>query len=170
MLKNYFKSALRNMARRKGYSFINITGLAIGMACCLLIFMFVNDELNCDNYNENADRIYRVAGSYRYGGRDFQFGTVSAPMAAALINEFPEVEDAVRFRNKGSYIIKFEDKSFTERRVIFSDTTIFNVFTIPLRQGDPKTALKEPYTIVLSKKNRGEILRDRKPPGQNYKT
>ncbi|MGD2087075.1 MAG: ABC transporter permease [Candidatus Aminicenantes bacterium] len=169
MLKNYFKSALRNMARRKGYSLINITGLAIGMACCLLILMFVNDELNCDNYNENADRIYRINGSYRYGGRDFQFGTVSAPMAAALIDEFPEVEDAVRFRNKGSYIIKFEDKSFTERRVIFSDTTIFNVFTIPLRQGDPKTALREPYTIVLSKKTAGKYFGTENPLGKILK-
>jgi len=149
MFKNYFKSALRNMARRKGYSLINIIGLAIGMACCLLILMFVNDELNCDNYNENADRIYRIAGSYRYGGRDFQFGTVSAPMAAALINEFPEVEDAVRFRN--------------------SDTSIFNVFTIPLGPGDPKTALKEPYTLVLSKKTAVKYFGKENPLGKIIK-
>jgi putative ABC transport system permease protein len=169
MLKNYFKSAIRNMARRKGYSLINIIGLAIGMACCLLILMFVNDELNYDNYNKNAERIYRIAGSYRYGGRDFQYGTVSAPMANVLINEYPEVEETVRFRFNGSYIIKFADKSFTERRVIFSDPTIFNVFSIPLRQGDPKTALKEPYTLVLSKKTAGKYFGKENPIGKIIK-
>ncbi len=169
MLKNYFKSAIRNMARRKGYSLINIIGLAIGMACCLLILMFVNDELNCDNYNEYADRIYRIVGSYRYGGRDFQHGTVSAPMASVLIDEYPEVEEAVRFRFNGSYIIKFADKSFTETRVIFSDATIFNVFSIPLRQGDPKAALKEPYTLALSKKTAGKYFGTDNPLGKIIK-
>jgi len=157
------------MARRKGYSLINITGLAIGMACCLLILMFVNDELNYDNYNENADRIYRIAGSYRYGGKDFQYGTVSAPMAKVLMDEYPEVEEVVRFRSIGSYIIKFADKSFTERRIIFSDNTIFNVFTIPLRQGDPKTALKEPYTLVLSKKTAEKYFGKNNPLGKMIK-
>jgi len=71
MLMNYFKSAIRNITRRKGYSLINITGLSIGMACCLLILMVVNDELSFDNYNEKEGRIYRIASSYRYGGRGF---------------------------------------------------------------------------------------------------
>jgi putative ABC transport system permease protein len=169
MLKNYLKSALRNMARRKGYSLINIIGLAIGMACCLLILMFVNDELNYDNYNENAERICRIAGSYRYGGRDFQFGTVSAPMAKVLIDEYPEVEDTVRFRGQGNFIVKFAEKSFTERRVIFSDPTIFNVFTIPLRQGEPKTALKDPYTLVLNKKTAEKYFGKENPLGKIIK-
>ena len=152
MLMNYFKSAIRNITRRKGYSLINITGLSIGMACCLLILMVVNDELSFDNYNEKAGRIYRIASSYRYGGRDFNLATVGPPMAKTLVNDYPDVVDAVRFRDKGSYIIRHGDNSFKEKRVIFSDPTLFNIFTIPLLEGDPKTALKEPYTLVLSRK------------------
>jgi len=169
MLMNYFKSAIRNITRRKGYSLINITGLAIGMACCLLILMVVNDELSYDNYNEKADRIYRIAASYRYGGREFNNATASAPMAKTLVDDYPEVEDAVRFRNKGSYIIQYGDNSFKERRVIFSDPTLFNIFTIPLLEGDPKTALKEPYTLVLSRKAAEKYFGKENPVGKIVK-
>ncbi len=169
MFNNYLKIAFRNIARRKGYSFINITGLAIGMACCLLILMFVNDELSCDNYNKKGDRIYRIASSYRYGGRDFNLATVSAPMAKTLVNDYPEVEDAVRFRRRDSFIIKYGNNSYKEKRVIFSDPTLFNVFTIPLLKGDPKTALKEPYTLVLSRKAAEKYFGKENPVGKIVK-
>ena len=132
MFKNYFKTTLRNILRHKGYSFINIAGLAIGMACCLLIFMFVNDELSYDSYHENADRIYRITMYLKYGGREFNAAVVSAPMAKTMLNDYPEVEEAVRFRNRGSYIIKYGENSFKERRFVFSDPTFFKVFSIPL--------------------------------------
>ena len=169
MFKNYFKSALRNILKQKGFSFINITGLAIGMACCLLMLMFVNDELSYDNYNEKADRIYRVAGSFRFGGRDFNLATASAPMAKTLINDYPEIEDAVRFRDRGSFIVKYGDNSFKERKLIFSDPAFFNIFTIPLLEGNPKTALKEPYTLVLSKKAAGKYFGKKNPVGKTLK-
>ena len=166
MLMNYFKSAIRNITRRKGYSLINITGLSIGMACCLLILMVVNDELSFDNYNEKAGRIYRIASSYRYGGRDFNLATVGPPMAKTLVNDYPDVVDAVRFRDKGSYIIRHGDNSFKEKRVIFSDPTLFNIFTIALLEGDPKTALKEPYTLVLSRKAAEKYFGKENPVGK----
>lgn len=152
MFKNYFETALRNLIRHKGYSLINITGLAIGMACCLLIFMFVTEELSYDNYSQYADRIVRVAGAFKYGGREFNMATVPAPMAKTLVNDYPEVEDAVRFRRRGSYILKYGENSFKEQRFVFSDATLFKIFGIPLLKGDPETALKEPNSLVLSKK------------------
>ena len=86
MLKNYLKTAIRNLTKRKGYSLVNIVGLAIGMACCLIILMFVNDELNYDAFNEKADRIHRVAGSFFWGGRSFDIAVAPAPAAQVLID------------------------------------------------------------------------------------
>ena len=125
MLKNYFRTAIRNLLRQRGYSLINITGLAIGLACCLLILMFVNDELSYDNYSEYAHRIYRITLKLEYGGRNLNASVVSAPMAKAMVNDYPEVEDAVRFRSRGSYIIKYGENSYKERRFIFSDPSFF---------------------------------------------
>jgi putative ABC transport system permease protein len=169
MLKNYFKTALRNLFRQRGYSLINITGLAIGMACCLLILMFVNDELSYDNYSEYADRIHRITLKLKFGGRDFQAAVVSAPMAKTLVNDYPEVEEAVRFLNRGSYIIKYGENSFKERRFIFSDTTFFKVFGIPLLKGNPATALKDPNTLVLSKKTAEKYFGQEDPIGKIVK-
>jgi putative ABC transport system permease protein len=169
MLKNYFKTALRNLTRQKGYSLINITGLALGMACCLLIFMFVNDELSYDNYNTHADRIYRAAGSIKFGGRDFNLAVMPAPMAKTLASEYPEVEAAVRFRSRGSYIIKYGENSFKEQRFIFSEPSLFKVFTIPLLKGNAETALKSPYTLVLSEKTAEKYFGQENPLGKVVK-
>jgi putative ABC transport system permease protein len=166
---NYFKTALRSIAKHKGYSFINITGLAIGMACCLLILMFVNDELSYDNYHENADRIYRVAGAIRFGGRDFNHAVCPAPMAKTLLSDYPDIIDAVRFRDSGSFIVKYGDNSFKETRFIYSDNSIFNVFTIPLLQGDSKTALRNPKTLVMSRKTAEKYFGTENPMGKVIK-
>lgn len=169
MFRNYFKSALRNIAKHKGYSFINITGLAIGMACCLLILMFVNDELSFDSYNENADRIYRVAGSIRFGGRDFDMAVCPSPMAKTLLNDYPEIIDAVRFRSRGGFIVKYGDNSFKEEKFVFSDNNLFDIFTIPLLEGDPKTALIEPKTLVISRKTAEKYFGKESPIGKVVK-
>ncbi len=169
MLKSYFKTALRNLSRQKGYSLINLTGLAIGMACCLLILMFVNDELSYDNYNKNADRIYRVSIHLLYGGRDLQAAVVSAPMGKTMTEDYPEVEEAVRFRDRGSCIIKYKENSFKEERFLYSDPTLFTVFTIPLLKGDPQTALKDPYSLVISKKTAERYFGSEDPIGKTVK-
>jgi len=150
MLKNYIKTAFRSIRKQKGYSLINILGLAIGMASCLLILLYVQDEVSYDSYHDNADRIYRVAGSYRMGGRSFETATVGAPAAKALIADYPEVEDAVRFRDRGSFIVQYGDNSFKERYIVFADPSFFSIFTIPLLKGDPATVLSNPNSLVLS--------------------
>ncbi len=169
MLKNFIITAVRNLLKRKGYSLINIVGLAIGMASCLLILMFVNDELSYDAYNENADRIYRVAGSFRYGGRDFDIAVAPAPMAQVLIDEFPEVVDAVRFRQRGLYIFRYGENSYQEIRVSYADPSFFNVFSIPLLSGDLKTALAEPNTLVLNQETAEKYFRDEDPVGKTLR-
>ena len=150
MIKNYVKTAWRNIARHKGYSFITIFGLAVGLAGCLLILLFIKDELSYDRYNQNYANIYRVTAYVRFGGLDGSIGTVPAPLAAACSREFPEVESAVRFRELGNVIVRHGDKSYTESGLFFADASIFKVFTLPLRRGNPQTALVRPRTIVLS--------------------
>jgi putative ABC transport system permease protein len=169
MLKNYIKTALRNLLKRKGYSLINIVGLAIGMASCLLILMFVNDELSCDAYNEKADRIYRVAASFLYGGRNFDIAVAPAPTAQVLLAEFPEVEDAVRFRQRGRYIFRYGDNTFKETQVSYVDPSFFNIFSIPLLMGNPDTALTEPNTLILSQKTAQKYFRYEDPVGKTLR-
>jgi putative ABC transport system permease protein len=169
MLINYIKTAFRNLFKHKGYSLINILGLAIGMATCLLIFLYVNHELSYDNYNEDADRIYRVAFSGHWGGRDFNVCTAPAPMAKVILNTYPEIEEVVRFRDQGSYIIQYGDNAYKENRIIFADASFFDIFTVPLLKGDSQTALKEPYTLVLSRKTAEKYFRDENPIGKTLR-
>jgi putative ABC transport system permease protein len=169
MLVNYIKTALRNLFKHKGYSLINILGLSIGMATCLLILLYVNRELSYDDYNQDADRIYRIGFSGRWGGRDFNLCVAPAPMANVVLETYPEIEEAVRFRFQGSFIVQYGDNSFKEDRIIFTDASFFNMFTIPLIKGDPQTALKEPHTLVLSRKTAEKYFRDEDPIGKILK-
>jgi putative ABC transport system permease protein len=169
MLKNYIKTALRNLLKRKGYSLINIVGLAIGMASCLLILLFVSDELSYDAYNEKADRIYRVAASFLYGGRSFDIAVAPPPMAQVLIDEFPEVEKAVRFRQRGRFIFRYGENTFKEIRVSYVDPSFFGIFSIPLLKGDPNTALDEPNTLILSRNTAQKYFRDEDPVGKTIR-
>ncbi len=169
MLKNYIKTAIRNLLKRKGYSLVNIVGLAIGMASCLLILMFVNDELSYDAYNEKADRIYRVAASFLYGGRSFDIAVAPPPMAQVLLDEFPEVENAVRFRQQGRYIFRYGDNTFKETRISYADPSFFDIFSIPLLKGDPNTALDDPNTLILSRNTAQKYFGDEDPVGKTLR-
>jgi putative ABC transport system permease protein len=153
VLKNYLKIALRHIRRHKVYSFINITGLAVGMACCLLISLFVRDELAFDRYHEKADRIYRLVDGFDVEGDEGGFYALSsAPFAPALKREFSQVEDAVRFfPRRGGLVIYGEKKSY-ENNLFFADSSVFGIFTHPLVKGDPATALIEPNTLVVSER------------------
>jgi putative ABC transport system permease protein len=169
MLKNYLKTAMRNLLKRKGYSLINIVGLAIGMASCLIILMFVNDELSYDAFNENAGRIYRVSASFLYGGRSFDIAVAPPPMAQVLIDEFPEVENAVRFRQRGRYIFRYGDNTFKETRVSYVDPSFFDIFSIPLLKGNPDTALLDPNTLILSRNTAQKYFGDEDPVGKTLR-
>jgi putative ABC transport system permease protein len=169
MIRNHLKVAWRNIVRHKGYSFINIFGLAVGMAACLLILLFIKDELSFDRYNQKADRVFRVAAYIRFGGQEGDLGTVPAPLAAACLQDFPEVENAVRFRKQGNFIVQHDDRSFTESRLMFADTSIFQVFSLPLRRGNPQTALAAPRTIALSETAAFKYFGAANPIGQSLR-
>ncbi len=150
MLKNYFKIAFRNIWRNKGFSAINIFGLAIGLAICLLILFYVNNELGYDRYNRKADRIYRVDADLQFGGNHFVLAQVPDPMGAALKQDFPQVEQYVRFRNHGGILVKKGNQNIEEDKVIYTDSTLFSVFTFKVIEGDPSTALTQPNSVVIT--------------------
>lgn len=169
MIYYNIKIAIRNLIKYKFYSFINIVGLAIGMATCLLILLFVQDELNYDRYNDKADRIYRVIADFKMGGNVFVTPNLGAPTAEALVNDFPEVEKTVRLQQGGTWFVRYGEKSFKETSVIIADSTFFDIFTIPLLEGDPKTALIKPNTLVLSKKMASKYFGDDDPLGKTLR-
>ena len=153
MLKNYFKIAWRNLLKKKAYSFINIVGLGIGMACCVLIFMFIQDELSFDQFNAKKERIYRIVhGSVQDGASpDYSSFWVwgNAPIGPALQFEFPEVEKVVQFSGRGDILFTVGDVTQQEDGIVFMDSTVFDVFSWELIAGNPKTALVAPYSVVL---------------------
>lgn len=152
MIKNYLKVALRIIRRNKVYSVINISGLAFGMACCILIFLWVQDEYNFDRFHQNADHLYLVATHERYGTKiSASSGTPSA-MGPALRAEYPEIVDTARVCN-GPHALNFAygDKRFREE-VEAVDASFLEIFTFPLLQGDPKTALSDLHSVVMTKR------------------
>ncbi len=150
MFKNYLKIAFRNLWKNKGFSAINIFGLASGLAICLLILFYVNNELGYDQYNIKADRIYRIDGDLQFGGNHFVLAQVPDPMGAALKQDFPQVEQYVRFRGHGGIMVKKGNQNIEEDKVIYTDSTLFSVFTLPMIQGDASTALTQPNSVVIS--------------------
>lgn len=151
MIKNYFKIAFRNLWKNKGYSAINIFGLAVGLASCLLITLYVTDELSYDRHFKNADRIYRINSDIRFGGADLHMTQTSDMMGGLLKKDYPQVEEYTRlYTNAGAKLIRKGNEYITESRVVHADSTFFSVFQLPVIQGDTKTALHEPNTVVIT--------------------
>ncbi|MET4081823.1 putative ABC transport system permease protein [Pedobacter sp. UYP30] len=150
MLKNYIKIAFRNLWKNKGYAAINIFGLAIGLATCLMITLFVLDELSYDKFNTKADRIYRINTDIRLNGSEFKHHVTPAPMANVLMNDYPAIEKAVRIRGGGDMLVQKDNQTLVEHNAFFADLNIFSVFTLPMISGNPKTALNQPNTMVIS--------------------
>ncbi len=150
MLKNYLTVAFRNLGKNKGFSAINIIGLAIGIATCLLITLYVLDDVGYDQFNTKASRIYRVDGDIQFGGNHFVLAVAPDPMGPTLKKDFPQVEQYVRFRNYGGFLVKKGAENIQENRVIYADSTLFEVFTLPMTDGDATTALTEPNSIVIT--------------------
>jgi len=150
MFKNYLKIAWRNIKRHKSFSFINISGLAIGMVCSVFIAIFVSFELSFDGHHKKSDRIYRVGS--QYGPTIDKRGAYTAPpMAEAMLQEYPEIEHVARLSLwANNYLVEYKEKSFLEKGIIYGDASIFDVFTIPFVLGNPKTALVDPYTVVIT--------------------
>ncbi len=169
MLKNYLKSALRNIKRYKGYTFINIAGLAIGMACCILILMYITTELSYDRYHTNADRIVRLGLDANMGGTTVVTPISNVPSAPTLIQTYPEVLDAARIRTVSKRAVQYEDKVFFENGILYADNSIFRVFTFPMLKGDSSTALKPAYTVVLTEETALRYFGNTDPLGKILK-
>ena len=151
MIKNYFTIAWRNLTKNKVYSFINIAGLAIGLASFLLIALYMLDELGYDRFNVKADRIYRINSDIRFGGGDLHLPVSSDMMGQLLIKDYPMIEQYTRiYTSSGSKLIRKDKVFISEERVAHVDSTFFDVFTLPAVSGNTKTALNEPNTVVVT--------------------
>lgn len=151
MIKNYLTIAFRNLRKHSFYTSINVIGLAVGVAACLIISLFVYNELSYDKHNKNAERIYRINSEIIFGDNHYVLAVAPPTMAAALESEFPDVEIAGRFRSWGTWLVKRETENIKENHVIYADNNILKIFTIPFLQGNPQNALAEPNTMVISK-------------------
>ncbi len=163
---NYIKIALRKIKRQKGYSFINIAGLTIGMACCILIVLYIHSELNFDTFHEHASRIYVLGVSSERGGYEFRGTASNATAAAVLQNDYPEVVQAVRYGFKSGSNFTYDRKLFSINGILYADKNVFDVFTWPMIKGDPKTALSAPYSIVITEEIADRCFGEADPIGE----
>ena len=166
MIINYLKIAYRNIFRNKGYSLINIIGLAIGIACCLMILLYVTDEIAYDRHNEKGENIYRIILDAKLGTQEIIGPSTPAPMAFTLVEEFPEVIQATRLFKPERFLIRYKENLFNEDLFVYADSTVFDVFTIPMLKGDPATALVQPHTIVLTENISEKYFGNENPMGK----
>lgn len=152
MLKNYLKTAFRNLVKNKFYSSINIIGLAAGLATCMLILLYVLDELSYDKYNKNSARIFRVNNEVKFGDNHFDLAVAPALMGSTMVKDFPEVEQYTRLRWYGGFRVKKGNQNIQEERVGYADSSFFDVFTLQVIAGNAKTALIEPHSLVITEK------------------
>ncbi len=167
MIQNYFKIGIRSLTKQKFYSLINITGLSVGVACCILIMMFVGHELSYDRYHDKVDRIYQLGFAGKFQGNEFAGATVGAPTGNIITTNYPEVETFVRFKQSGNIMMKKGDKSFREEKVLFADAPLFDVFSFDLIKGNPKTALAKPNTLVIDQSTARKYFGEEDPIGQS---
>ncbi|MGB5482731.1 MAG: ABC transporter permease, partial [Eudoraea sp.] len=169
MLKNHIKIAWRALKKQPFFTFLNTFGLAIGMAGGLLIALYIYDELTFDKMFADADRIYRIDSDVKFGGAEIKGTEVAAPMAGAMQSDFPQVEKTVRFRDRGSMLLKKSDTELNakELNVTFVDSTFFDMFGIELLAGDSRTALTQPNTLVLTRTAAEKHFGIRDAVGQN---
>jgi putative ABC transport system permease protein len=167
MFKNHFKITLRHFKKQKGYSLINISGLAIGLTCCILILLWVQDELSYDKYNANHDQIYRICISWLVETNEESQSTTPPPLANVLKSDYPEVQHAVRlYTTRNSMSVRYKDKTFNEDRILYADSDFFRVFSIPLVKGDPKNALTERFSVVITEEAAKKYFGDENPIGK----
>ena len=169
MLKNYFKITLRNISRNKLYSGLNIVGLAIGLACCILILLYVHDELSYDRFHDNADSIYRVEPTVTTSERTMYLSVNAHVQGPILKEEFPEVLEYVRFSSYGKKVIEYENISFSEEKFVYTDESVFTVFSFDMILGNPKEALVNPNTVVITEEMAEKYFGSDDPMGKSLK-
>ncbi len=165
MLNNYLKIALRNIKKHKGYSFINIAGLAVGMTCCILILLWVQDELSFDRYHANADRIYRITYAEEIGDAFDHYAVPPFAAAPAFAAELPGISAYTRLWQRTG-LIKYEGENFDERNIFYADKDFFKIFSHEFIQGEPVTALEKPGSIVLTQDMAKKIFGDKDALGK----
>jgi putative ABC transport system permease protein len=151
VFKNYMKSAIRSLTRQKLYTAINVLGLAIGLAACLLIIGYINNELSFENCHRNRERIYRIDGMYSLGNAQVSMASIMPAVGGAVREAYPQVERVVRIRRLWTVPIEFIDDGVSEEREgLAAEPELLNIFTLPLKQGNPQRALEAPFSVVIS--------------------
>ncbi|MBS1659658.1 MAG: ABC transporter permease [Bacteroidetes bacterium] len=165
MLKNYFKTAFRTLWRHKGFSALNITGLAVGMCAFFLIYQYIRFESSYDNFETRSNRMYRMVTDLKSSSGTLHWPSTTMPMARTLKEDYPDIEKMVRMNWTSTLLRRGEVKS-EEGFTVYADSTLFSIFDFPLLQGDPATALTEPQTVVLSEKTAKKYFGTTNPIGQ----
>jgi putative ABC transport system permease protein len=163
MFSNLIKHSLRSFKRQRSYLIINVLGLAIGIACSLLITLYVINEASYDRFNTKKDRIFRVVLNGKIGGQEVTGSYTPAVMGPTLPREFPEVEDFLRMDGEGPTVVEYEQQVFTDDNIIQADSSFFNFFTIPVIKGDPNNLLNSPHKVVLSESTARKLFGDENP-------
>jgi len=163
MFKNLIKHSLRSFKRQRAYIVINILGLSIGIACSLLIALFVINEASFDRFNVKKDRIFRVILNGKIGGQEITGAFTPAVMGPTLPREFPEVEGFLRMNDVGPTVVEFEKQTFTDKNIVEADSSFFNFFSIPVIKGDQNNLLNSPHKVVLSESTAKKIFGNENP-------
>jgi putative ABC transport system permease protein len=166
MIRNYFKVALRNMRKHAFFTAINLFGLTSGMICCLFIFIYVVDEVSYDKFHHDVQKIYRLGLHGKMGEQEIFTSVSSAPVGLAMKTEIPGVEDFTRVWQRGDLVFKNGDLAFTEKKVFYADSNFFQFFSFVLKEGDARTALKEPHSIVITPALAGKYFGKENPVGK----
>jgi putative ABC transport system permease protein len=169
MFKKLILHSIKSFKRQRAYMIINILGLSIGIACSLIIALYVIREYSYDRYNEKKARIYRLVLDGKIGGREVTVAVTSAPMGPVMAREFPEVEDFLRMSSWGPTVVQYDDQIFTEDHVMEADSSFFNFFSIPVLQGDIRNLLNAPHKVVLSERTAKKIFGDENPIDKSLK-
>ena len=168
-MRSFINLLFRVIKRNKLFSFLNIAGLAVGMASFIIIVLWISDELSYDKFHENSDRIVRVKSYFYLNGEEGYAPQCPAPLAEAVVRDYPEVESAVRLRYYGSFIVEYENMVFDEQDFIFADSTFFKIFSFPLIKGDPGQVLKARNTVAISESVAKKYFGDEDPLGKMLK-
>ena len=165
MIRNYLKIAIRNLLRYRFISFINLFGLTVGLTCCLLITTYILNELSYDKYNKNADNIYRVTRSFNNseGIVSLTLSSVAPPFGYYLPTDFTEIKKMTRLLDNGTTPMKYKEKIINEKGVFFADENLFDVFTVKILKGNPKTALYDPFSVMLTEETAKKYFGDEDP-------